>query len=1383
MKKLFLTLLSLALLPLSALCEKVTVNLEKEGTLETVISEQTVSDITELKIVGPITASDIKYFRKCEGKIANLESLDLSEVTLVASDEPYMINGASYYYLTDEETYWITSPPGGMYMSKYDYHHFGSMNLSMAFEGMPLETIVLPVTMTKVGTGCFKDCKLLTKVVLPEGITSIDDEAFQGAISLNTIDLRNTKEIGDKAFSGCTSLTDINLSHVETIGKEAFSGCTALPSANISNLAEVSESAFAGCTGLKEIVFTTNTKTICQSAFSGCTGIETLSLPEGLETIGQSAFSGCTGIETLSLPEGLETISQSAFENCTFSSVTLPNSIKTIDSRAFAGCSNLESVVLPNGLETIGGQTFANCKITSITFPSSLKYIGSSSFSGNGLASVTFSKGDGGLIIGNSAFYELWSLKSVVFEEGLESIEGYAFYGCGLESIVLPEGLKSINENAFCSCSNLSSVTLPSTLEYIDRYAFEGTKWIENQVADDDGIMYYGNIAMWCTDKSESGIAVKFKDGTRGVSNYFGSGATITSVEFPSSMRHIGKNAFSGQSITSLVFNDGLEEIDEYAFSNCNSLTNVVIPESVKKLYNPFGSYSDNILQMTVNAKKLSEDSRLGYFNNLTKLTIGSEVQVLPDEFVNSSNNLSVIFEDRSIESSLYLGSESLPYSNMTSLKLPNCRIALGKEALKEVTFQFEIPGIITEIGESALASSGVSGNIRLSDDITTISERAFFGCSGLTSVTIPNTLTSIGDGAFSDCSGLNSIIIPEGVTSIGESVFRNCSGLTSINIPEGVTSIGGGAFAGCGGLTSINIPDGVSSIGESAFYFCIGLTSVAVGNGVTSIGSYAFERCSGLTSINIPDGVSSIGGSAFYNCTGLTSVAVGNGVTSIGSYAFDGCTSLTEVNIPDMATWCNIVFEDYRSNPLSYAHHLFLNGEEVKDLIIPDGVTSIGNYAFYNCSGLTSATISEGVTSIGKEAFRGCEGLTSLSIPNSVSSIGDYAFYRCCGLTNIICYIQEPMKLLSSTFDDVPATATLYVPIGTRQLYMNTNGWNKFKKVYGGDGTIPENAITFADSKVEDICVKNWDTNDDGYLSYEEAAAVEVIDKESGFYVNKIKTFNELQYFTGLKEIGESAFSGCSSLSSINIPDGVTSIGYSAFYNCGSLTSVTIPNSVTSIGNSAFYYCGLTSVTIPNGVTSIGDYTFWMCRNLSSVIFGDDVTSIGNHSFQGCNNLNSMTLPSNLTSIGDEAFAGCYNLASIISYMKGPIELSSFTFNYSENTSLYVPAGSSSKYNKYPWYYFNIIEMVSTIPGDANSDGEVDQKDINIIVDYIMTGVEPKGFIFSNADMDGNENVNVNDIVKIVNIIKIKKSTGGMEDLDPEAEAPHVEPDDADDV
>ena len=147
---------------------------------------------------------------------------------------------------------------------------------------------------------------------------------------------------------------------------------------------------------------------------------------------------------------------------------------------------------------------------------------------------------------------------------------------------------------------------------------------------------------------------------------------------------------------------------------------------------------------------------------------------------------------------------------------------------------------------------------------------------------------------------------------------------------------------------------------------------------------------------VTIPNSVTSIGDYAFSGCSSLTSVTIPNSVTSIGDEAFYGCSGLTSVHISDMAAWCNINFAYVSSNPLYYAHHLYVNGEEVKDLVIPNGVTSIGQSAFSGCSGLTSAAIPNSVTSIGQSAFSDCSGLTSVAIPNSVTSIGQSAFSGC---------------------------------------------------------------------------------------------------------------------------------------------------------------------------------------------------------------------------------------------------------------------------------------------------------------------------------------------------------------------------------------------------
>ena len=208
-------------------------------------------------------------------------------------------------------------------------------------------------------------------------------------------------------------------------------------------------------------------------------------------------------------------------------------------------------------------------------------------------------------------------------------------------------------------------------------------------------------------------------------------------------------------------------------------------------------------------------------------------------------------------------------------------------------------------------------------------------------------------------------------------------------------------------------------------FYDCKNLKSFVVPNSASFICEYAFEGCTGLTSITISESVTSIREGAFSGCTGLTSITIPNSVTSIGKNAFDYCSGLTSVHISDLAAWCNISFG---SSPLEKAHHLYLNGEEITDLVIPSSVTSIGRYAFRDCTGLTSVTIGNSVTSIKYGAFAGCNALAEITcLAKMPPSIG--SFYT----------FPEPFN--------ISPDAKLYVPVGSGSAYKSSEWKNYFKQ------------------------------------------------------------------------------------------------------------------------------------------------------------------------------------------------------------------------------------------------------------------------------------------------------------------------------------------------
>ncbi len=554
--------------------------------------------------------------------------------------------------------------------------------------------------------------------------------------------------------------------------------------------------------------------------------------------------------------------------------------------------------------------------------------------------------------------------------------------------------------------------------------------------------------------------------------------------------------------IKEVVISDSVTSIGFCAFYSCENLTEITIPDSVTSIGHSAFSSCDS----------------------LTEVTIGSGVTSIGNHAFYECTNLKTV-------------------NNYSSLY-----IVKGDDYYGDVAYYADtVNWLYTDTGSCG-------ENLTYEFDVST------------------RTLTITGSGDMTDYSYdapwdeyrslIKEVIISDSVTSIGRCAFYSCENLTEATIGNSVTSIGYSAFYGCTSLTKITIPDSVTSIGSCAFYSCENLTEATIGNSVTSIGYDAFENCYSLTEITIPDSVTSIGNEAFLGCTSLTEVTIGSGVTSIGVCAFLECTNLKTVNnysslyivkgdyYGDVAYYADTV--NWYGKPtgscgaeLTYTFNaatgvLTISGsgnmtnyssissmpwysyrDLIKEVVISDSVTSIGNYAFYDCTSLSEVTIGSGVTSIGYRAFYSCNNLKTVNNYSNLYIVKGSESYGYAG------YYADTVNWYGKPTGSCGAELTYTFNAATGVLTISGSG---DMTNYSSSSSAPWNSYS---SLIKEVVLPN-----------------------------------------GITSIGDDAFNNCDSLTSITIPDSVTSIGDYAFYKCNSLTKITIGSGVTSIGDYAFDDC-----------------------------------------------------------------------------------------------------------------------------------------------------------------------------------------------------------------
>ena len=1097
-------------------------------------------------------------------------------------------------------------------------------------------------------------------------------------------------DIGKYAFSDCATLKTITIPNsIINIGKYAFRNCTTLTTIKIgNNVKTIADGAFQNCTILSSIrpilsvsypTIPNSVITIGSEAFRGCLGLTSITIGNGVQEIGSSVFSGCSSLKSATIGTSVKEIGNSAFYNCSaLTSITIPNSVTSIGEKAFEGCSSLASVSIGNDVTSIGRYAFRSCSsLTSITIPNNVTTVGASVFRGcSSLKSATI--GTSVKEIGNSAFYNCSALTSITIPNSVTKIGDSAFSGCSsLTSITIPNSVTKIGDSAFSGCSGLTSATISNSVTSIGDYTFKDCSsltsiTIPNSVTSIGGSTFYGCSSL--TSITIPNNVTVIENGA-----FYGC-SSLTSITIPNSVTKIGDSAFSGCSgLTSATISNSVTSIGDYTFKDCSSLTSISIPNNVTVIEN--GAFYG--------------------CSGLTSVTIGNSVTSIgEDAFYNCSALTSI----------------TIP-NNVTSIRICafyNC------SSLTSVT----IGNSVTNIGSSAFSKcsslTSVIWNAENYADFSSYAAAPFYNVNKtITSFTFGDNVRHIPTYLCHYMNQLTSITIPHSVTSIGEGAFYNCSSLTKTNYTGDVTSwckINFGSYAANPIYYSRNfyindqeikdlvIPNTVDKIPNSAFENCSSLTSVTIGNSVTSIGNYAFGDCSSLTSVTIGNSVTSIGYNAFDDCSSLTSVTIPNSVTSIGDNAFEYCYGLTKTNYTgNVASWCKIKFGNYEANPIYYSRNFYINDQEIKDLVVPNIVDTIHNYAFCNCRSLKSITIPNGVKSIGDDAFYGCYSLISITVDdenvvydsrnncNAIIETANNTLIRGCqntlipnGITKILnnafswdihmdtIYVEATIPpILGDESDDdfeFPGSyeSICIIPYGTLEAYQSSSWANYVNYFIEQVGTRDSDikwimnggsvADTLPTSLTASYKLSNTPTREGygfiGWYDNPEGRGLALTILPAGYK----GTLYAIWVGATLNSCGDHCY--------WRYLDNILTItGTGAMYDYtpsnptpwdnyrrSDIHTISLSEGLTSIGGWAFGECeSITSITIPNSVTNIGDKAFWGCRKLDSITVPNSVTHIGERAFYSCVRLTSITLPDNLTSIEKYLLGYCSSLVSVV--------------------------------------------------------------------------------------------------------------------------------------
>ena len=867
-------------------------------------------------------------------------------------------------------------------------------------------------------------------------------------------------------------------------------------------------------------------------------------------------------------------------------------------------------------------------------------------------------------------------IKKVVVEKGITYVGTWAFYDCSeMTSVSLPTTLETMGADVFMYCTGLTSVTIPDGVTFISGDFFRGCTSLKSVTLPDSLRETGGCTFMYCT--------------------------SLTSVRLPATLLSISWQMFKDcKSLTSLTIPRSVVDVKQDAFSGCTALKNVTYTGTTAD-WKALTIYSGNealtranvrctgstvltapTLTLSVSKKGqptlkwsavsgaagyqlwCSYDSGDGtgpWYHWLTNLDKGT-ASFTDDRELEKGRTYT--YKVRAVTSSGAVGSFSkevtFTYNPAASLAAPTVTAGLDDQGYPALTWpavpdaaRYEVYRAASEDGNFAQLAA-ITSNSYTNSAVLTDGAAYYYKV---------RALDSDGEaGPFSDVVSVTYTARPALVAS------GKCGDSASWKLDaDGVLTItGAGPMADYGQHASDNCAPWRTYAND--------IKKVVVQKGVTAIGSYAFASLERVTSVTIPEGVTSIGSSAFENCGlmaygGLGAVTLPEGLTTIGSSAFSG-SYMDSLTLPEsLRTIGGAAFEKshlktltipggvtsigngaFKSSHLTSIQlpdgaqlgaMLFYQCYELTDVTLPADLTVIGDSMFENCTKLTHVTIPSGVTRIEREAFAMCGALEEIRLPEGVETIGVIAFSGCVAMTGA--YLPRSLTTIESgAFSACRSLTDVYYG-GTAAEWLAISVADRNDPLLNAALHCTGSALV-ASGKCGDSA--SWKLDADGVLTITGAGPMADYGAYGPWYIAHLTDIKKVVVQEGVTTIGDHAFANLSYVTSVTIPSSITSIGAHAFEKCRLGGAVTLPEGLTAIGDFAFSGSGMASLTLPESLRTIGNSAFLFC-SLRELTIPDGVTSIGTGAFYNAS-LTSVKLPASGVTLGDSLFQECENLTDV---------------------------------------------------------------------------------------------------------------------------------------